>query len=144
MKYTTLLCLLAALIISLSLTGCSRDPKPTEQDSEPEVSLELGEDNSEKEENTKPSLAQLGGEDNEKESSEENKEEEVKSETQLPSSQGRGKTDRRSHRKNPGTRTGNSSLPDTNLTFLAAASDPPAGGTERESTNTGYPALCSV
>ena len=57
MKYTTLLCLLAALIISLSLTGCSRDPKPTEQDSEPEVALELGEDNSEKEENTKPSLA---------------------------------------------------------------------------------------
>ena len=87
MKYTTLLCLLAALIISLSLTGCSRDPKPTEQDSEPEVALELGEDNSEKEENTKPSLAQLGGEDNEKESSEEDKEEEIKSETQLPSSQ---------------------------------------------------------
>ena len=87
MKYTTLLCLLAALIISLSLTGCSRDPKPTEQDSEPEVALELGEDNSEKEENTKPSLAQLGGEDNEKGSSEEDKEEEVKSETQLPSSQ---------------------------------------------------------
>ena len=75
MKYTTLLCLLAALIISLSLIGCSRDPKPIEQDSEPEVSLELGEDNSEKEENTKPSLAQLGGEDNEKESSEEDKEE---------------------------------------------------------------------
>ena len=86
MKYTTLLCLLAALIISLSLIGCSRDPKPIEQDSEPEVSLELGEDNSEKEENTKPSLAQLGGEDNEKVSSEEDKEE-VKSETQLPSSQ---------------------------------------------------------
>ena len=59
MKYTTLLCLLAALIISLSLIGCSRDPKPTEQDSEPEVSLELGEDNSEKEENTKPSLLSL-------------------------------------------------------------------------------------
>ena len=92
MKYTTLLCLLAALIISLSLIGCSRDPKPIEQDSEPEVSLELGEDNSEKEENTKPSLAQLGGEDNEKVSSEEDKEE-VKSETQLPSSQEEEKLD---------------------------------------------------
>lgn len=109
MKYTTLLCLLAALIISLSLTGCSRDPKPTEQDSEPEVSLELGEDNSEKEENTKPSLAQLGGEDNEKVSSEEDKEE-VKSETQLPSSQEEEKLTEETHRKNPGTRTGNSGL----------------------------------
>lgn len=101
MKYTTLLCLLAALIISLSLTGCSRDPKPTEQDSEPEVSLELGEDNSEKEENTKPSLAQLGGEDNEKESSEEDKEEEIKSETQLSSSQEEEKPTEEATEKTP-------------------------------------------
>ena len=142
MKYTTLLCLPAALIISLSLTGCSRDPKPTEQDSEPEVSLELGEDNSEKEENTKPSLAQLSGEDNEKESSKEDKEE-VKSETQLPSSQEEEKPTEETTEKKPELEQ-ETPVPDTNLTFIAAASDPPAGGTERESTKAGYPALCGV
>ena len=136
MKYTTLLCLLAALIISLSLIGCSRDPKPTEQDSEPEVSLELGEDNSEKEENTKPSLAQLGGEDNEKESYKEDKEEEIKSETQLQIFSDRGKLTEETTEKprNPNRKL---QSPRHKPYLLAAASDPPAGGTERKSTKTG-------